>query len=65
MANPYFEKQARNMVIMLNAGGLVEDVLALVKNFRLKAVHFDQLAVPKEEEVARRQLIQLIKNGSL
>lgn len=53
-------KLARSMV-MMTAGGAHDDVMEIVRLHQLKTVHFDQLAVPPEEEASRQRIIQLIK----
>lgn len=55
------EKHARNLVVMLTAGGALDDVLEMARAFGVRAVHVQQLAVPVEEQAARRQLVAALQ----
>lgn len=55
------QKHARNLTVMLTAGAAIEDLLEMGKAFGLKAVHFDQLAVPPEEEAARKNIANALR----
>jgi len=58
------EKNARNLVVMLTAGANISDLVEMAKSLSIRATHIQQLAVPKEEESARLNLITALKfNG--
>lgn len=56
------EKQARSLVVMVAAGGAMDEVLELARAFLVRAVHVQQLAVPAEEENSQRRLVQALKS---
>lgn len=55
------ERHARNLVVMVAAGGQMEDVLEMARSFGVRAIHVEQIGVPEEEQAARRLLIQALK----
>ena len=54
-------QHARNLVVMVTAGGAVSDVLEMAKAFRVRAVHVQQLAVPPDERKAQQILAQALR----
>lgn len=57
----FAEKHARNMTVMLTAGGDINDILEMGKAFGVRAIHLNQLDVPPEEESARLNLLSALK----
>lgn len=55
------EQHARNLMIMLTAGGVLDDILEMARAFTIRAVHVQQLAVPPEERSAQRVLVHALK----
>lgn len=55
------DKHARNLVVMLTAGGALDDVLEMARGFGVRVVHVQQLAVPPEELAAQRQLVTALR----
>lgn len=55
------QKMARSLVVMVAAGGQLDDVLELAKAFGVRAVQVEQLAVPAEEENSQRRLVLALK----
>ena len=53
---------ARNIVVMLTAGGALDDVLEMARGFGVRAVHVQQLAVPDEEQAAQRILVNKLRD---
>ena len=55
------EKHARNLVVMLTAGGTLDGVLEMARAFGVRAVHVQQLVVPPEEQGAQRRLVEALR----
>lgn len=55
------QQHARNLVVMLTAGGALDDVLEMARAFGVRAVHVQQLAVPPEEAPAQQRLMQVLQ----
>ena len=53
---------ARNLVVMLTAGGALDDVLEMARSFGVRSVHVQQLAVPDEERAAQRILVNTLRD---
>lgn len=53
-------KHARNLVVMLTAGGNLDDVLEMARLYGVRRVHVQQLAVPPEERAAQRHLVEAL-----
>lgn len=56
------ERHARNLVVMVAAGGQLDDVLEMARAFGVRPIHVEQLGVPEEEQAARRLLMQALKH---
>jgi copper homeostasis protein CutC len=52
---------ARNLVIMLTAGGPLNDLLEMARSWGVRAVHVQQLAVPIEEQKAQEILVKALR----
>lgn len=57
----FAERHARNLVVMVAAGGAMDDVLEMAKAFGVRVVHVQQLAVPPDEQPAQRLLVETLK----
>jgi hypothetical protein len=57
------QKCAPSLAVMIAAGGMHDDVLALAKSFGVRPVHLDQLAVPEEQDASRKLLMQMLKDA--
>ncbi len=57
------ERHARNLVIMVAAGGDLADVLEMAQTFGVRAVHVQQLAVPPDEQPAQRLLTDRLRTN--
>lgn len=60
MANAV-ERHARNLVVMVAAGGDLAEVLDLAQTFGVRTIHVEHVGVPEEEQAARRLLIETLK----
>jgi hypothetical protein len=54
-------QHARNLVIMLTAGGSLNDLLKIAQAWKIRAVHIQQLAVPAEEQKAQEILVNALR----
>ena len=59
------ERLARTCTVLITAGGIekLDEALEMAKGFQLRSVHFDQLAVPPEENGARLQMADALRVG--
>ncbi len=53
---------ATNLVVMIAAGGKIDEVLEMAKAFQVRAIHLHQLVVNEEQEPARKLLIEKLSN---
>ncbi len=56
----HVQQHARNLVVMIAAGGAMDDVMEMAKAFGVRKIHVEQLGVPEDEQAARRWLIECL-----
>ena len=56
-------QHARNMVILVAAGGALSEVLAKCQELHVRPVHLKRLTVPVEEQAARQMLYRALSQS--
>ncbi len=57
------QQHARNLVVMIAAGGAMDEVLEMAQAFGVRATQVQQLAVHPDEQPAQRLLVKMLKRG--